>query len=188
MTEWIPLSGDILSGKTQTLYKILRELLKTGRVQVCGFFQPSRETNKIRDGYDLAFIGQNAITYKKFAVKNLNAPPKTMPWFFNNALFDEALEESKSFKFDGRPVVLLLDELGQIEVHQKGHFNAISSWVERLKGRKAFIIGTTSAHRVELAKEMMENLGVKTSELNYKVPLDDNQVSEFVKTLIEHLT
>lgn len=188
MTEWILLSGDILSGKTQTLYKILRELLKTGKVQVCGFFQPSRETNHIRDGYDLAFIGQNGITYKKFAVKNLNAPPKTMPWFFNNKLFEEGLEVAKSFEFDGRPVVLLIDELGQLEVHQKGHYETIKLWVDRLANRKSFIIGTTSSHREELAKEMMTNLGVKSTDLTYKVPLDDNQIRAFAEKIIQHLT
>ena len=190
MHEWSNICGDILTGKTQAIYKLFREFLKDSRIQVCGFYQPSKEKPEthIRDGYDLAMIRDKDVIYKIFAVKNMNAPPNTMPWYFNAQLFEEAVKQAETFKFDGRPVVLLLDELGQLEVHNKGHIKAINTWLERLiKEKKVFVIFTTAERRMDLAKEIFNTKGYKESNIKIKAPATNEDIQSFSQQVISKL-
>ena len=190
MHEWASVCGNIRSGKTQTIYKILREFLKNDQIQICGFFQPSREKPDThdRDGYDLAIIRENDVLYKIFAIKNMNAPPNTMPWFFNTTLFEEVAKTANNFKLDGRPVVLLLDELGQLECHQKGHIKAIEIWLNRLiKQPKVFVIFTTAETRFDLAKEIFISHNYKESDLKLKAPVTNDEIKLFVDQITKSL-
>ena len=191
MHEWSNICGDILSGKTQTIYKLLREFLRNQKVQVCGFFQPSREEgdSHVRNGYDLAMIRENDVIYKIFAIKNVNAPPNTMPWVFNQELFDAAVNQANTFRFDGRPIVLLLDEMGQLEVHGKGHSKAVDCWLNRLiKEKKVFVIFTTAERRMDLARNIFNSAGFTESSLKIKVPTTDEEIKNFSQQIIDKLT
>lgn len=190
MHEWTPICGDILTGKTQIVYKLLREFLISKKVQVCGFFQPSREEGDthVRNGYDLAMIREQDVIYKKFAVKNVNAPPNTMPWVFNTDLFDETVRLADGFKLDGRPVVLIMDELGQLEVHRKGNIKGVEAWLNKLKNEKnVFVVFTTAERRVDLAKEIVESFGFTKSNLLIKAPANDDEIKNFAKSIISKL-
>jgi len=178
---WASVTGGVFSGKTNALMNIVDRIRSESQINLCGFIQPSYYYNDEREGYNLLILSKNDILIEKFAMVNYAAKPGIIPYNFNNEGFINTEKEANSYEFDGKPVLCIIDEFGQLEaIFNKGHYNAVCKWIERLKEYdNAIIVLSYHERRKAISDEFMMKFGVKKADFQLNLPASDEDINEF---------
>ena len=165
-TEWILLTGQPGCGKT-TAVKRLSEALARDGVQLRGFVTEEVLVGGKRVGFDVVIIpdGKRGILSRKGGPA---AHPKTGQYSVDVASFEQ-LALPTIAPPAGQEVVLVLDEIGRMELHSA----AFAARVEELLECGTRLVGAITApiygHRVAFCDAVSASRGVETHRLTAKV-------------------
>ena len=179
-TDWVLLTGQPGCGKT-TAVKRLSEALARDGVKLRGFVTEEVLVGGKRVGFDVVTIpgGNRGILSRKGGP---SAHPKTGQYSVDVSSF-ETLALPTIAPPAGQDVVLVLDEIGRMELHSA----AFAARVEELLKRGTRLIGAITApiygHRVAFCDAVSASRGVETHRLTAKVR--DEVVSTLEARLLE---
>ena len=165
-TDWVLLTGQPGCGKT-TAVKRLSEALARDGVKLRGFVTEEVLVGGKRVGFDVVTIpgGNRGILSRKGGP---SAHPKTGQYSVDVSSF-ETLALPTIAPPAGQDVVLVLDEIGRMELHSA----AFAARVEELLKRGTRLIGAITApiygHRVAFCDAVSASRGVETHRLTAKV-------------------
>ncbi len=165
-TDWILLTGQPGCGKT-TAVKRLSEALARDGVKLRGFVTEEVLVAGKRVGFDIVTIpdGERGILSRKGGP---SAHPKTGQYSVDVSSF-ETLALPTIAPPAGQDVVLVLDEIGRMELHSA----AFAARVEELLKRGTRLLGAITApiygHRVAFCDAVSASRGVETHRLTAKV-------------------
>ena len=186
---WTYISGGILSGKSSTIEKLIKILINKENIQLCGFYQPSYIENEEREGYNLYIIENEIKKIEKFALINYESKPGTIPYIFKEEGFIETFKNSEEFQFNSKPVICIIDEFGQLEsFFQKGHYNTIINWINKIKKiSNAIIILSFNIRRLDFIKEFMKKNEILELEYHLILPTLEENIYNFLQNIINKL-
>ena len=179
-TDWILLTGQPGCGKT-TAVKRLSEVLARDGVKLRGFVTEEVLVGGKRVGFDVVTIpgGNRGILSRKGGP---SAHPKTGQYSVDVSSF-ETLALPTIAPPAGQDVVLVLDEIGRMELHSA----AFAARVEELLKRGTRLVGAITApiygHRVAFCDAVTASRGVEVHRLTAKVR--DEVVSTLEARLLE---
>jgi nucleoside-triphosphatase THEP1 len=172
--------GDVSSGKTPFIERVLDTFLPRTDVQVAGYTQPKLTDGGERVGYALTVVRQNqTLVTVPFAKSNQNSKPGAIPFTFEDSAFSLLEAEAESFCTNGRPVLLLLDEIGRLETSHCGHFRSISRFVERLRTPSVVVATFNPARRTE-AQALLAEVGIPGPLMVIETPLAETEVVKLI--------
>ena len=185
MRVLLPVSGRNLTGKSFKVEALLKYFAQRPEVKLAGFIQPSHFEDGDRNGYNLTLVKNDGdLKTMKFARLNLKTKPGQMPFVFEQDAFDAVYDEAAHITCDDRPVILVLDEVGRLEVAGKGHGRSIEMYLERLKGaKKLFVVAVFNERWAEMIMAFFERHGFTTSQLSFTP--EETLGERILRTLME---
>lgn len=146
----ILLTGPVGSGKTELAHKIFWEMKRRG-YKVGGLLSFGYGVGKKRDGYR----GLNLLTGEKFEIASIKGDKeweRTGSYFF----YPEGLKMAeKAVEKAIGSALLIIDEIGPLEMRGRGLFNVFQKVLKKHKGYILVIV------RESLLKEILKMIGEK---------------------------
>jgi nucleoside-triphosphatase THEP1 len=174
--------GDVGTGKTWFVRKVMDEFLVRDDVVVAGYSQPCLEQNGERVGYELEVICQDqTVKTVSLAKRKGRAKPGEIPFTFEEEAFALVEAEAGLFCSEGRPVLLLLDEIGRLEISKSGHFGSICRLVERL--RPQVVVAVFNPIRRSEVLVLLAELGIPEPSISIETPLAETRVGELINDI-----
>lgn len=154
--RYLFITGEVDSGKTSTVERIISLLKKNGR-SVGGFYSKGIFDQNKKIGFNIADINSGELTQIASATADRKFLLKQGKFFFNPEVFSTCNERNTELP---QPEVFIVDEIGYLELKNDGFFPLIKNLVNHFKGKLVLSI------RKSVLTEMINKLKLNESEID----------------------
>lgn len=138
------ITGEVNSGKTTTVERVIALLTKNG-ISVGGFYSKGIFDGDKKVGFNIVDIKSGELTQFASITANEKYLLKQGRYFFNPVVFDECNVKIKN-SFESE--VIIIDEIGPIELKEMGFYLIVSSLITNFGGKLIFVIRESEVLKV----------------------------------------